>query len=296
MKKEEIIALANDPFKIDDEAFRQLDTIIDEYPYFSMARILKLMYLHQNEHTGFESQLKYSSAYIPDRKKLFKLFFYPELYFSNENDSVNQKDVIDIMNNLAIVSGNDNQEFDDTEIELLDFDFLNVKESEDQQKTNFTSNEYFEYVSYDINSAESGFSDYFESTEIEESSAENNKSILSSEKNYNEWLSLLNKRGSSKQKLVDSIKQNDNNKKLIDSFISIQPKIPSAKDTTEEDVFQQSITEDLDFITETLAKIYVKQGFFEKAISAYKKLSLKYPEKNSYFASQIEKIENRIKN
>lgn len=45
-----------------------------------------------------------------------------------------------------------------------------------------------------------------------------------------------------------------------------------------------------EFVTETLAKIYIRQKLYKQAILAYEKLSLKYPEKNIYFAGQIEEV------
>ena len=50
-----------------------------------------------------------------------------------------------------------------------------------------------------------------------------------------------------------------------------------------------------DYMTETLAKIYVKQGKYEEALKAYKILCLKYPEKISLFADQIKIIKKQIK-
>ena len=49
------------------------------------------------------------------------------------------------------------------------------------------------------------------------------------------------------------------------------------------------------FVTETLARVYLEQEHYDKAKSAYKKLSLKYPEKSSFFAGQIELIEKLLK-
>jgi hypothetical protein len=85
---------------------------------------------------------------------------------------------------------------------------------------------------------------------------------------------------------------------LIDKFISANPRIEPRKEKTDqpvEDLAHQFTEEKGSFITETLAGIYINQGYYSKAIDIYEKLSLKFPEKSGYFATQSEKIKEILK-
>ena len=98
-----------------------------------------------------------------------------------------------------------------------------------------------------------------------------------------DWLELTN---------IKPIDRKNQTKK-IDDFISKEPKIKVNTDSEEESIKVDSdVLMDAGFMTETLAKLYVNQKNYEKAIQSYKILILKFPEKNSYFADQIKKIKS----
>ncbi len=81
---------------------------------------------------------------------------------------------------------------------------------------------------------------------------------------------------------------------LIDRFLATQPRIKPRRDAA----FQpppeitESMRENASLMTETLARLYVKQKKYAKAIQAYEILMLKYPEKNRYFAARIDEIKH----
>ena len=86
----------------------------------------------------------------------------------------------------------------------------------------------------------------------------------------------------------DKVNSESKEQDLIDKFLNNELPEPVAAQTKAEDTEKEEY-DDVCF-TETLAKIYVDQGLYEKAMTTYFKLSLKIPEKSSYFAAQIEKI------
>ena len=57
---------------------------------------------------------------------------------------------------------------------------------------------------------------------------------------------------------------------------------------------KKSIEPNDSLTTETLAEIYVEQGYYNRAIQAYEILCLKYPKKSGFFANRIEEIKNKL--
>ncbi|MFH6989062.1 tetratricopeptide repeat protein [Flavobacterium collinsii] len=79
---------------------------------------------------------------------------------------------------------------------------------------------------------------------------------------------------------------------LIDKFIETNPKISPIKQTAITQTVQSDLNkEDNSYLmTETLARVYLEQKKYTKAIQAYEILILKYPEKISFFADRISDI------
>ena len=87
------------------------------------------------------------------------------------------------------------------------------------------------------------------------------------------------------------INQNFNQKLTILEWIEkIEKKEDNPSFFSATETAKKSLDENDDFITETLAKIYKEQGHYNKAIDAFEKLILKFPEKNTLFASEISEI------
>ena len=83
---------------------------------------------------------------------------------------------------------------------------------------------------------------------------------------------------------------------IVEKFIREEPQIkpPNSEKLDNENKARKSAEDPNDLVSETLAHIYTDQMLFYKAVETYKKLSLKFPEKSTYFADQIRELEKKI--
>jgi len=276
MNKEQFYTYLNNPDDLNESSLSELNEILEEYPYFQTAHLLYLKNLYLLKHLKFTKQLRVSSTYLADREVLFN-FLYSKTSTDNIGDAeVDNKD-------------NENQLSEKEKIELKP---VIAK----KRKVKSTVKKIAEKKESSIGVAEQ-----------KEKKKRKQPLQFDNEKTHSfiEWLELYsnkkgksvnveNKKTDSKISDVNSTKKTKSNiqDKLISDFINSNPRIEvSISDkTVNKDISEESNTENDYFITETLARIYVEQKHYGKAISAYEKLSLKYPEKNIYFANQIKKI------
>ncbi|MBK78612.1 MAG: hypothetical protein CMC88_05995 [Flavobacteriaceae bacterium] len=122
-----------------------------------------------------------------------------------------------------------------------------------------------------------------------ETKKHNNKSIekdISIKMNFIDWINYIEK-----NKVDNNVESVDKKFNLIETFLNNPSKIEKEDiKRNQKDISFETLTSENELMTETLAKIYLKQKKYNKAKDAFKILSLKYPEKNAFFANQIKKI------
>ena len=89
------------------------------------------------------------------------------------------------------------------------------------------------------------------------------------------------------QNLIDNFIENDKGKIVLNATPALHPDIADTPEGEQQDE---------GFFTETLARIYIKQGRYLKALEIIQRLSLQHPKKNAYFADQIRFLEKLIIN
>ncbi len=292
------------PETVMNEQSEAVKSIIDQFPYFQSARALYLKSLKNQQSFKYNQELKTTAAYTTDRSILFD-FITSDIFIQNEiskfiktnSEHLHDIDVTieDISINKRVVIDETSQEEIKSRLDALDPSLFQPK-YERPKMGNFKLDD-TEFIE-DVTAA----------TKTQVATAEDILSLgkpLEFDKrekhSFNEWLKLAGfksiKRGSEhlKEESLDEYStqlERDKKFELIDEFISKNPKINPAKPIgLKGNISKEQMIQPEELMTETLARIYVEQKNYKKAIQSYKILSLKYPEKSSFFAFQIKAVE-----
>jgi tetratricopeptide (TPR) repeat protein len=257
MQKAELLKYIRHPERLNQDTLENILRIRDLYPYFQTAHLLALKNKFLIGDEGYSSEIESAAAYVTDRMVLYNL-----LYPITANDTADEKaeeqetEVVDsipaptLRNNISNLLS----------IQLEELELLDPEEED-----------LIPEIALDIEKT------YGKSSEHDESIVPpGDGDLLTIEPDT---------------PAVEPEPDKSDKTRLIDIFIESSPRIqPRQGDHPQMDISEDSVKEHDGIFTDTLAKIYVKQGYYSKAIFAYEKLILKYPEKSDYFAGQIEEI------
>ena len=269
--------LINKPDTINSAYTDALGNILNEFPYFQSARALRLKGLFNQNSFKYNYALKVTAAHTTDRSILFD-FITSEHFDTIQNDLYDKKN-LELMN-----------------IEVVDSEIVHPKTILEQQQKALELS-----ILTSIKEATNNNDTISENKS--ESVIELGKPIdfTPNEKHsFQEWLQLsrtqpIDRSIENNSKTFEDSMEEERKKKaaLIDKFIETNPKIaPIKPGTAPAPQFELNSSDNTHLMTETLARVYLEQKKYQKAIQAYEILILKYPEKSSFFADHISEIRN----
>ena len=276
------------PQGINDHQIDDLKSIIVEYPYFQAAHAIYLKALKNKGSFKYNQALKTTATYTTDRSVLFDFITSEEFIQNKISERIKQN-----FENLKDIELYDVEDISiDKSVVIDDALKQHIKDAEpvlDPHLFETKIQEFEENFTIDIQ-------------DVKETPEEklNIGKPLEFDKNethsFSEWLKITSFKPIIREettKLEPKTQDDSKAKKLdlIDKFIAANPKIKPIKQTSSTtDISQRSSYQSDSLMTETLARIYLEQKNYEKAIQAYRILSLKYPEKSGFFADQIQAV------
>jgi hypothetical protein len=300
MNRNDFLRMIETSGPADRQTIVEVNELISVFPYFQSAYLLLLKGLQNTSDVKFENQLRSCAMHIADREVLY-------YFLERQKEVIKEPKITVAAPELPVTeTGGDTQQ---TVIETAKNSQDLINEIEKDSQTEAAGGKEREHPV--MISTESGF-DGSDTTilVIDEESGFIEERIVYMDPGFSipELTELLeletdeatmpgqSENNGQPQEPAPSKKQLQS--ELIDKFIFANPRIEPVREKSDkpiEDISKPFVEEHGSFVTETLAKIYVNQGYYSRAIDIYEKLSLKFPEKSSYFASQIEKVKELIK-
>lgn len=253
----DLVRLIEHPELMNKETLYELRNLVALYPYYQTARLLLLQNMYLLHETSFDDELRRAAIYITDRKTLFNLVEASHYHIKTAAEKIEEE----------------------------------AREAQRGEQGN--------------NRTLSIINEYLESTPKDSHNEDDDTGRKPTPADAAvDYVAYLLKTESQEDKEAEADRPQMKGQDLIDSFINdnggkiqLQDK-PTYKPETEEEEDKQNEQNDYDegYFTETLAKIYIKQGRYSKALEIIQRLNLNYPKKNAYFADQIRFLRKLILN
>jgi hypothetical protein len=310
MNRNDFLRMIESSGPSDRQTISEVSELINIFPYFQSAYLLLLKGLSNTSDVRFENQLRNSALHIADREILY-------YFLKKETAVVETPGKTEIREAPSAETSEDSQQ---VVIELAknSEDLINeierTAETGESKKIPSDGSE-ISHRQISIHTESDGTDSLAAVFVIDEESGEEEERVIymdpgfsAPEEEPEDLLELDASDGISTTAEIETVEEEDSlngeadSKKLqsdlIEKFILANPRIEPVKDKTESlhmDISKPFTEERGEFVTETLARIYVNQGYYSRAIDIYEKLSLKFPGKSSYFATQIEKVKELLK-
>ncbi len=260
----------------------ELENIIHEYPYFQVVKAIYLKILYAQESYRYNKELKITAAHIGNRTLLFD--FITSTGFKDKKNVLKKEEMPKAYVDEAIpsefttyVSGDvfEKKEFYPVThtVEQSQTSKDAISSSEQQQKEALHMGKPIDFQPNDKQS----FATWLQVTRYKPIDRRTTKTATTIDLPFVD--KNIFEEGDDRAKKFD----------LIDKFLQANPKIEVSKDDDTPSNIEIVEKKDIgrQFMTETLAKVYLEQGKYTEAIQAYQILMLKNPAKSAYFAEQI---------
>ena len=264
MDSKQLIGFMMRPERLKDDTVKEVEQLVADYPYFAIGQaLLSVAYMNIDD-KRYEPQLKRASSSMPNRDKLRQFT---------------------LLARHRLLSEPLTPALPDEFVPKDDVSSSSEPNAKDDLQGNIIREKVFIIPEIDLRSSHEELSAEMALLEEKRKSLDELKAIIAARLREIEEEKQQKEAGKPVAKKLSR-------KELIDKFITENPSIsrPKAEFYNPLTVAQNSIIDQENIVSETLAKIYEQQGYVEKAISIYEKLHLKYPEKSRYFAAQIERL------
>lgn len=258
-----IATLTRHPERLGKDTLYELRSLLARYPYYQPARLLLLKNLYLLHDPTFDEELRRAAVYVTERQRLFDLIESPHYQLRDDQSAGHEtaKQKTAKQEAAEHESSEEDAPAGDRTAALID-SFLDQLPGDEDEETQPQGQPV-----------------------VKRKPTPADATI--------DYVAYLMEAGDEAPQQTPQLKGQE----LIDDFINKENGKISLQEETEYEPEEETVEDEgSSYFTETLARIYIKQGRYSKALEIIQRLYLEYPKKNRYFADQIRFLQKLILN